>query len=431
MVVGFGPGIDPHAEPHVEMPGLARGCRVGPYRDDLGEVWGRFVLHHRVFRAWTDPAEEASANRTTIKSVQTIADVVAAIDEIAPSSKAAGWDPVGLQLGDPAAAATRVGVCHEATSAVVEAAAEHRLDLLVTYHPLLFRATNRLIAGPSASGRAFSLIRSGTALGVVHTAFDVAPGGTADALAGSLALQETAGFGPMWGTDAVKFVVFVPVEAVDTVANAMAAAGAGEIGNYSGCSFRTSGMGSFVAEPGASPSVGQRGSLTTVEEVRLEMVAPLGRRDAVAGALVAAHPYEEPAFDVFDQRGNAGMVGRVGALSAPMGLEEFAAGVQAALGATARVAGERSGTIARVAVVPGSGGDFVAAAAGVADVLVTGDVSHHRAAEALERGLAVIDAGHAATERPGMAALYAALGRVVDDLVDLTGIETDPWKDGR
>lgn len=413
------------------MPGLAGGRRVGPYRNDVGEVWGRLVLHHPVARAWTDPAEEASAYRTTITSVQSIADVMAAIDEIAPSSKAAGWDPVGLQLGDPAAKATRVGVCHEATPAVVEAAGEHRLDLLVTYHPLLFRATNRLVAGPSASGRAFALIRSGTALGVVHTAFDVAPGGTADALAGSLGLQETVGFGPLWGTDAVKFVVFVPVEAVDTVASAMASAGAGDIGNYSGCSFRSAGRGSFIAEAGASPSVGQLGSVTTVEEVRLEMVAPLARRDAVAGALVAMHPYEEPAFDVFEQRGNAGMIGRVGSVAAPLRLEELAAGVQAALGTPPRVAGDRSRPISRVAVVPGSGGDFVGAAAGVADVLVTGDVTHHRAAEAVARGLAVIDAGHAATERPGMAALYAALSRIVDDVVDLTGIETDPWKDAQ
>jgi len=133
--------------------------------------------------------------------VTTVAEIQSVLERLAPSNKAAGWDPVGLQIGDSAASVSRIGVCHEVTAAIVERVLDDEIDLLVSYHPLLFRPTLRLVAGPAAAGRALALARAGVSLLVAHTAFDVASGGTADALADALGLVDPTPFEPLWDSE--------------------------------------------------------------------------------------------------------------------------------------------------------------------------------------------------------------------------------------
>ena len=263
---------------------------------------------------------------------------------------------------------------------------------------------------------------------VVHTAFDVVDGGTADALAGALGLEAISPFGPAWPPEQVKVVTYVPPAAADIVVAAMARAGAGIIGRYTGCSFQTPGVGTFRPEPGTNPTVGTVGEQTAVDETRIEMVAPASAADDVVAALVAVHPYEEPAFDVFPVASGAGFVGRSGSLPAPRSLSELSRSVGAVLATRCRFAGEPDRPVTTVAVVPGSGRSFLPAASGVADVLVTGDLSHHAAREALDRGLAVIDAGHVPTERPGLEKLYASVSEIAE-VVDLGATDPHPWEE--
>jgi dinuclear metal center YbgI/SA1388 family protein len=351
------------------------------------------------------------------------------LNSLIPDNKAAGWDPVGIQIGDPATEVGSISVCHEVSEEVVDRLVDDPPDLLITYHPLLFHPTTALIAGSSPGGRALRLARAGINLAVVHTAFDVIPGGTADALAGAVGIIDAGGMGPLEGSGGVKIVTFVPSAQVDGVAAAMAAAGAGSIGRYDGCSYRTDGVGTFVPSSEADPVVGEGGTMHLEPETRLEMYAPATRADAVAGALVAAHPYEEPAYDIFAARSNEGFIGRWGPLAEPVSLAELVQTVEMNLpSGIARVAGERQDPVRTVGVVPGSGGGFISAAAAVgADVLITGDVSHHQAVAALDRGVAVIDAGHVPTERPGMRSLYAAVAALGVETRDLTGLKTNPW----
>ncbi|MDH3730432.1 MAG: Nif3-like dinuclear metal center hexameric protein [Acidimicrobiia bacterium] len=353
----------------------------------------------------------------------TVADVLDVLASTAPFDKAAGWDPVGLSVGDPRATADKVAVCHDATDAVIDAAIEAGAGLLVTYHPLLFRPTRRFVAGPDASGRALRLAAAGVALGTVHTAFDVAPGGAADSLAAAVGLTDPVGFGPLWGQDSAKVVSFVPQDSADAVAAAMAAAGAGRIGNYSACSFRSEGVGVYTPSLSASPTVGTPGVANRFTEVKLEMNAPEGLVDAVVAALVAAHPYEEPAYDVYPRRGDAAMLGRAGGIE-PTSLAALTASVADHLACVPRVAGQSDRTINTAAVLPGAGGDFITTT--TADVVITGDVRHHEARRAMENGMAIIDAGHAATERPGVRALYSAVSQVAET-ADLTAVDADPW----
>lgn len=338
-------------------------------------------------------------------------------------NKAAGWDPIGLQFGDPAAGVDTVAVCHEVTPHVADQLIAAGVDLAVAYHPLLFRPVTSLVAGSGPAGLAHRMIAAGVALVVVHTAFDVMPGGTADQLAKAVGLDQADGFGPAWGVKTSKIVTFSPAEAVDAVADAMTIAGAGQIGAYTACSYRSKGIGTFLPAAEATPYAGQRDVLNRESEVRIEMICPDTRVSNVVAALVAAHPYEEPAFDVVETRSNAGFIGRQGPLPGPLPLAALADRVAHELGGTTRVAG--AGDVSRVAVVPGSGGSFLLD--NDADVVVTGDVSHHQVRAALAAGKAVIDPGHAATERPGVRALYAAVSEMADSTIDLTNLNPDPW----
>lgn len=361
----------------------------------------------------------------------TVAGVLAALDARVPLAKAAAWDPVGLQLGDPEAPVVRLGLCHEVTQDVVAHAERASLDLLIAYHPLLFTPTTRWLAGATAEGRALRLARAGIALVALHTSFDVAPGGCSEALAEALDLEVEAGFGPAWGAESRKLATFVPEGAADAVLDAVAAAGGARIGLYTHCSFRSPGTGTFLAGAGANPAVGARGTLQREPELRIEFVLPAEREEAVIAALVAAHPYEEPAYDLYVRRGEAGLVGRVGRPRSPSTLGDLAQRARRVLRAPqARLAGDPARRVERVAVVPGSGASFLAAAAAAgADTVVTGDIDHHRARAALDRGLALIDAGHAPSERPGLERLRALLEELGLPLASLLHLDPHPWND--
>jgi dinuclear metal center YbgI/SA1388 family protein len=315
------------------------------------------------------------------------------------------------------------------TERVVAALEREPVDLLVAYHPLLFRPVRSLLAGRTPGGRALRLNRRGVALAIAHTSFDVAPGGAADALAEALGLESVSGFAPLYPAEGWKLATFVPVGDAERVLDALAGAGAGRIGNYSHCSWRAEGLGTFFAGEGSDPAAGERGRLNREPEVRLEVSVPPGREDAAVAALQTAHPYEEPAYDLYRRRPEAGLLGRIGRPEPGTSLAELAQLVRDTLGSMAlRVAGSPDQAIGRVAVIPGSGAGYLeqAAAAG-ADALVTGDIGHHRAREALDRGLCLVDPGHAATERPGLERLLvwiASLGVGVRSLLDL---DPDPW----
>lgn len=252
-----------------------------------------------------------------------VAEMAGLLAERMAPAQAAVWDPVGLQLGDPAASVSIVGVCHEVTEDVVAWVEESPVDLLVAYHPLLFHPMNRMVAGRSSQGRALRLLRAGVSLVVTHTDFDAAEGGAADALAHGLSLSHIEPFG---------------------------------------------------ADEEGLPAIGR--------------------------------------------------VGRFG-----FALDTLDARVSDAFGSYGlRISGDRDRVLDRVAVVPGAGSDLIERAAEVADALVTGDVPHHRAVRALDLGLAVVDPGHVATERPGIRALVAMVSEVVDAaVVDLTGFDPETW----
>ena len=347
-----------------------------------------------------------------------IRDMLGVIDSLAPFDLAEPWDHVGLQVGVRDMDVDGVLVSLEADDAAFDAAARLGCGLVLAHHPLIFLPLERLTEDSVPGRLALRAARDGLAVVVAHTNLDKARGGLADVVAAMLGLEATQPLQPTT-VDWLKLVGFVPPDDADLVRKALFGAGAGVIGEYEHCSWSVSGQGSFLPTGGAQPAIGQVGQDETTEERRIEVVFPRRLRRRVQAAYVAAHPYEEPAFDVLavDNVLLGLGLGRLGVLPAAAPLAAFAADVAAVLRQPSlRFAGDADRPVRRVAVLPGSGGAAIAAGVGeIADVLVTGDVKYHEAREALAAGLALVDAPHDVTEEEAVLrwseGLADALGR--------------------
>lgn len=342
----------------------------------------------------------------------TVADVLRALEVIAPAHTAFTFDRVGLQVGDPDWNVERAVVTLDRSLAAIARAAETGAQLVLAHHPLIFEPISSIDLPSHLSRALFSLVEGRIACIAAHTNWDCARGGLNDALAKTLELQNPTPFGSHPDrSNTLKLVTFVPHDHLNPLLDALANAGAGRIGRYERCAFHTSGTGTFRPLPRATPTIGSVGKSEQVPEARLEVELLATYRFAVERALRKHHPYEEPAYEFYSVLAkDANRLGRIGELDPPQSLREFAHWVDAKLSTRSWVWGHPETMIGRVAVVGGAAdGEWRAAMMEGADVLVTGEVKQHVALEAVESGLAMIAAGHYATEQPGVVALAEAM----------------------
>jgi len=367
-----------------------------------------------------------------------VGEIINLLEELAPPHLAEEWDNVGLQVGSARAEIDTALVSLDPAPEVIAEARRRGAGLLICHHPPIFRPLNRVVTDEPAGALLQDAIISGVAVYAAHTNLDSSPHGVNVALAELFALQDHVPLLPAPAGEAYKLVTFLPAEHVATVSTALFEAGAGVIGDYTGCSFRVQGMGTFTPGPGSDPVYGSKSGPSEVSEARLEMVVGTDRMGDVVKALLASHPYEEPAYDIYRMHKPAGAgLGRVGDLPEPVSVGHLARECRRLLKSpAARLAGDPSVAVRRLAVCGGSGGKLAdrAAEAG-AQALITGDVGHHEAQEALAAGVAVIDAGHYHTERPVLPHLAALLGggaERADIKVEIliSEVHTDPWING-
>lgn len=359
------------------------------------------------------------------------------MEELAPKRLAFDWDNVGLQLGSPQGSVKKILVALDVSPAVLDEAKDEGVDFIVTHHPFIFRPLATLRTDLPLGSMIQKALMDDVRIYAMHTNLDVATGGVNDALAERLCLTATKVLRISGREPYEKIVVFVPQGYEDVVRDAMSAAGAGWIGNYSHCSFQTAGKGTFMPREGSSPFSGQLGKLEHADEVRLETIVSARERNHVVRAMQKAHPYEEVAYDVFPllNEGKPYGLGRVGQVSQDYTLEQFCAFVKKQLNvSTLRVTGDPQRIIKKVAVCGGAGGDLIHAASFAgANVLVTGDLKYHEAQEATAIGMSVIDAGHDATERVVVPTLSAYLkGKLKENgynaIVIESAVDTAPWR---
>jgi dinuclear metal center YbgI/SA1388 family protein len=351
----------------------------------------------------------------------TVGAIAEHLDRFAPKSLAESWDNLGLLIGDRSAEVSRVMTCLTVTAASAGEAVERKAQLIVTHHPVLFRPVQRMTADEPQGRMLLDLIHAGIALYSPHTAFDNTAGGINDMLAERVGLTGCRPLRPGTSAERVKLVVFVPPGDLEKVSRAMFDVGAGVIGEYRECSFRVAGRGTFFGSEASNPTVGQPGRREEVDELRLEVVCPKSAAARIAAAMRMAHSYEEPAYDIYPLASEPGRVGagRCGELRNSTSLEAFAGAIRAALASPlVQVVGPRDRLIQRVAVACGSAAEFLADAAALGcDVLVTGEASFHRLLEAEATGVALVLAGHFATER-------FAVERLAEKLsTEFTGLE--------
>jgi dinuclear metal center YbgI/SA1388 family protein len=362
--------------------------------------------------------------------------IVRALEEMAPGRLAQSWDNVGFLVGQRDSDFTSVMLTIDVTQAVLDEARHKGVDLILAYHPVIWDGLKSVTAdGPGRM--VYDAIRHGIAIYSIHTSLDAAAGGVNDGLADMVGIVGGKPIGD-WvegGQDRCKLVVFVPVDAVSDVADAIFTAGAGAIGNYSRCSFRVKGEGTFLPGEGAAPAIGKVGRDERVEEIRLESIVPAEKIGPAIAAMRLAHPYEEPAFDVirlYDAEGRAGL-GRMGELDKPATMHEILARVKTATGATvAGFVGDEERLVRTAAVCAGACGRILfSVMAARCDLYLTGELKHHEALAAQEAGLSCICLSHTVSERFILKKMARRLSEKLGGLdINVSQADKDPftWK---
>ena len=309
-----------------------------------------------------------------------IKDIANALEMFAPLPLQEGFDNSGLQIGLTEAEVTGVLLCLDVTEEVIDEAVASGCNLIVSHHPLIFSSLKRITGANYVERCILKAMANGIAIYASHTNMDSVPGGVNYRIAEKLGLQNVRILVPK--TDALlKLSVYVPMAQADMVREALFAAGCGNIGNYGSCSYNVEGYGTFKANEGCNPFCGEIGELHKENEVRIDTVLPAYLKNKVISALLKAHPYEEPAYDIYPLKNSWDSVGLgvVGDLPAERDELDFLAEVKEkfAVGSV-RHTSLSGNKVKRVALCGGSGASFADAAISAgAQVYITGEARYH------------------------------------------------------
>ena len=321
----------------------------------------------------------------------------------APLNYAEDWDNAGLQVGDEKKEVRKLLLALTPSENIINQAVNGGYDAIITHHPLLFKSIKSVTPKTAEGRKIIKLIQNDLVLASFHTNLDIAADGVNDCLANALGLENVMHFVPMGVEKYYKIVVYVPNEFKNLVREAVCAAGCGHVGNYKDCTFQAKGKGTFTPLDGTNPFIGKAGELTYTDEIRLETIVPESKLNMVLVAMIAAHPYEEPAYDVYElaKMGKKLSIGRIGYLPDELPLEDVLKHIAKVLNLEQLgYSGDLAKNVRKIALCGGSGGEYLANAqeAG-ADLYLTGDVKFHDYQKAEELGIALADGGHFATEK--------------------------------
>jgi len=357
------------------------------------------------------------------------------IEEMVPLKLAQGWDNVGFLVGDEKGDVKKILLTIDVTGEVVKEAKRLKADLILSYHPVIWDGLKTVTAaGPGSA--VYELIRAGISVFSIHTALDSAIGGVNDGLAEIVGIVEAEPIGDYVDNpagDNYKLVVFVPIKSAAKVSNAVFAAGAGAIGNYSNCGF--GGVGSFLPLEGSKPAVGKKGKLEKVSEMRFETIVPEGKLEAVVSAMKKAHPYEMPAYDIIKLYGTESKygLGRIGKLEKPASVKKIVEKIKRHTGAKVfGIVGDEKRLVKKAAVCAGSCGKIInSVIAAKCDLYVTGELKHHQALAAQEAQLTSICLSHTVSERFILRKLAKQLRKELKQVkIQISKKDSDPfnWK---
>ncbi|MBN1416799.1 MAG: Nif3-like dinuclear metal center hexameric protein [Bacteroidales bacterium] len=327
--------------------------------------------------------------------------IVSAIEEFAPPAYQEQYDNTGLVSGNPDDEIRSAILTLDITDEVLHEAIAEKADLIISHHPLIFTPLKSITGKTNAEMVLIKAIRHNIALYCAHTNLDNVYAGVNRKLAEKLGILNPHILAPVSG-ELRKLVTFVPLDHADRVRTALFNAGAGHIGNYDQCSYNLEGMGSFRGSEETTPFVGETGNLHFEKEVRIETIFPKAIQSSVIASLLASHPYEEAAYDIYRLENEFPMLGAgmIGDLDSPMKIPDFLGHIKKNLACSViRYSGIAAGNVKTIACCGGSGSFLIpkAIAAG-ADAFITGDIKYHQFLDSASRIL-LIDAGHFETEQ--------------------------------
>jgi dinuclear metal center YbgI/SA1388 family protein len=331
----------------------------------------------------------------------TVKDLADCIETIAPPALQETWDNSGLLVGNPQAEIDTALLTIDVTEAVVDEAIATNCQLIVAHHPLLFGGIKRLTGKTDTERAVIKAIRNNIAIYAAHTNIDVVKTGVSYRMAEKLDLVDLQTLAPQKGL-LKKLVVFVPETHVDKVRNAIFEAGAGHIGAYDSCSFNLNGTGTFKGNEGSDPFVGEKGTMHFEPEVRIETVMPSYLQNRIVQAMLAAHPYEEVAYDLYtiDNLHPTIGLGVIGNTVSPVETSVFLQKVKTIFGCRAvKHTSPVQPYISRIALCGGSGSSLIRDAINAnADLFITADLKYHQYFEA-ENRIVLADIGHYESEQ--------------------------------
>ncbi|MFT7230369.1 MAG: dinuclear metal center YbgI/SA1388 family protein [Bacteroidia bacterium] len=358
-----------------------------------------------------------------------IADVINHLESIAPAGLQESYDNSGLLIGEKSTKVSGVLISLDCIEATVNEAIEKKCNLIVAHHPIVFSGLKRFNNANYVQRTVQLAIKNDIAIYAIHSNLDnVYASGVNSKIAEKLGLINTRILSPKAG-DLIKLVTYCPSTNEDSIREALFAAGAGHIGNYSECSFTTVGSGTFRAELGANPVLGEVGKRHVENEVKIEVIICKPQMNSVLAALNEAHPYEEVAYELYptlNQDKNIGS-GMLGELAKEMSASDFLKHLKSSMNLKVIKHTSCDKPIKRVAVCGGSGQFLLGNAKSCkADVYVTSDFKYHEFFDA-ENDIMICDIGHYESEKFTIDLLFDILSKKFSTFANLkTEVNTNP-----
>jgi dinuclear metal center YbgI/SA1388 family protein len=358
-----------------------------------------------------------------------IKDVVRCMDEWAQPSLQESYDNAGLLTGNPYGECSGILVSLDCTEEIIEEAIARNCNMVIAHHPVIFKALKKITGKNYVERTLIKAIKSDIAIFAIHTNLDNIITGVSAKMAGLLGVKNFNILAPS-DSNLRRLSVYVPTDHVTVVSEAMFQAGAGRIGNYSECSFKVEGRGSFKPEAGSNPFTGEQGRRSETPETRVELVFPAYIEEKVVGAMKQAHPYEEVAFGIFEmknpnEREGAGVIGN---FDTPLSETALLALLAKTFGTPViRHSPLSARKIHKIAICGGSGSFLTgkAIAAG-ADAFITADLKYHEFFDAEDKIL-LADIGHFESEQFTIDLIFDKLTANFTNFAVLkTGVSTNP-----
>jgi dinuclear metal center YbgI/SA1388 family protein len=351
------------------------------------------------------------------------------IESVAPLAFQESYDNAGLIIGQPDDEISGILITLDITEDILDEAISKNLNLIVAHHPIIFSGIKKLNGRNYIERCVAKAIKNDIAIYAAHTNLDSVFGGVNSKICEKLNLQNCRILAPI-PNFLKKLVTFVPTADAEKVRKALFDAGAGHIGNYDSCSFNVNGIGSFRGNDETNPYVGEKNTLHLEEEIRIETIFPKHLQSRVIQSLLAAHPYEEVAYDIYplENEYQQSGIGMIGELESPMEELEFLKSVKEIFNCqVVRHTGILGKPIRKVAVCGGSGSTYIGnAIAQKADIFISGDFKYHQFFDAEDR-LIIADIGHFESEQFTKEVFYELLTKKIPKFaVHLSEISTNP-----